>query len=129
MKAISKRRRARSYSLVVLKPWPPPDGCRIAIPGSDSRVHVRHALRCPPLAAALCRAMDGRKCSPAARQFQHWLEEDKRRVPLPRKPVVEGGMSVADFFDPVNAKALCHILLARDGDLSEGARLLRDAVK
>ena len=127
MTAITKRKSAPH--VVVLKPWPPPFDVRIGIPGSKSRVRVRHALRCPPLAAALFREMQGKRCSPAAQQFLHWYEEDQKRAPVPCKPVMEGGLSVADFLKPANAKSLCHIMLARDEDLSEGARRLRDHVK
>ena len=112
--------------------YPPEEGLRMVIPGSDTKMEVRKVLRWP----ALCERLEGdikkKKAadrSLAAMKFMALVKADRRKVPIPTSPSTVDGLTPADLLMAARSDKLCRLLLSDDDLLREDERAVRDVIR
>lgn len=112
--------------------YPPKKGLRMGIPGTDTKIDVRKALRWPALCERLeseirkKRAVDR---SPAAVQFLALVKVDRKKKPVPTSPSTAEGLTPADLLNAASSTQLCRLMLGDGDSLCKEERDVRDAIR
>ena len=112
--------------------YPPENGLRMCIPGTDTKMEVRKVLRWP----ALCERLEGEirkkkafERSHAATEFMALVKLDRKRRPIPTSPATGDGLTPADLLSASNSNKLCRLMLCDDSGLRGDEKAVRDAIE